>query len=126
MLARSWRSNRERVVPFPDFSSEVCKVTYTANAIEPVKASLRKLLQYRGSSPNDASVITPLSSALTRFGVEAGAVHRAPEFRTRTAQYGLPSPHLGPCPSTVSAAGAGGKPRPRPEPRVDASLPPRH
>lgn len=67
MVGQSWRANWERVVPFLDFPPEVRKVIYTTNAIESLNASLRKLLQYRGSFPNDESVIKLLYLALTRF-----------------------------------------------------------
>ena len=67
MVGSSWRSNWERVVPFLDFPPEVRKVIYTTNAIESLNASLRKLLQYRGSFPNDESVTKLLYLALTRY-----------------------------------------------------------
>jgi putative transposase len=51
MIAASWRSNWERVVPFLDFPPDVRKVIYTTNAIESLNSSLRKLLHYAATFP---------------------------------------------------------------------------
>lgn len=67
MIASSWESNWERVVPFLDFPEEVRKVIYTTNAIEAVNSSMRKLLQYRGHFPSDEAVTKILYLALGRF-----------------------------------------------------------
>jgi putative transposase len=53
MIAASWRTNWERVVPFLDFPPEVRRIIYTTNAIESLHSSLRKLVYYRGHFPSD-------------------------------------------------------------------------
>ena len=53
MIASSWRTNWERVVPFLDFPPDVRRVIYTTNAIESLNSTLRKLLQYRRHFPTD-------------------------------------------------------------------------
>ena len=67
MIAASWRSNWERVVPFLDFPPDVRRVIYTTNAIESLNSSLRKLLHYRGHFPTDESVFKLLYLALTNL-----------------------------------------------------------
>lgn len=67
MIAGSWRTNWERVVPFLDFPPAVRKIIYTTNSIEALNSSLRKLLQYRGHFPNDEAVFKILYLALGRF-----------------------------------------------------------
>jgi putative transposase len=67
MIATSWRTNWERVVPFLDFPPDVRKVIYTTNAIESLNSTLRKLLQYRGHFPTDESVYKLLYLALSKF-----------------------------------------------------------
>jgi putative transposase len=67
MIASSWRSNWERVVPFLDFPPDLRKVIYTTNAIESLNSSLRKLLHYRGHFPTDEAVFKLLYLALTNI-----------------------------------------------------------
>jgi len=56
-IAKSWRANWVRVVPFLAFPAEIRKVIYTTNAIESVNASLRKATRNRKSFPNDEAAI---------------------------------------------------------------------
>lgn len=67
MIASSWRSNWERVVPFLDFPPDVRRVIYTTNAIESLNSTLRKLLQYRGHFPTDEAVFKLLYLALSKM-----------------------------------------------------------
>jgi putative transposase len=67
MIAESWKSNWERVVPFLDFPADVRRVIYTTNAIESLNSSLRKLLHYRGSFPTDEAVFKLLYLALANI-----------------------------------------------------------
>jgi putative transposase len=67
MIASSWRSNWERVVPFLDFPPDVRRVIYTTNAIESLNSTLRKLLQYRGHFPTDEAVYKLLYLALSKM-----------------------------------------------------------
>ena len=67
MIASSWRSNWERVVPFLDFPPDVRRVVYTTNAIESLNSTLRKLLQYRGHFPTDEAVFKVLYLALSKM-----------------------------------------------------------
>ena len=56
-IAKSWRNNWERVIPFFAFPPEIRKIIYTTNAIESVNMSLRKVTKNRGSFPNDDAVM---------------------------------------------------------------------
>ncbi len=59
-IAKSWRSNWARVIPFFAHPPEIRKVIYT-NAIESLNMSLRKVTKARGSFPNDEAVEYPRS-----------------------------------------------------------------
>jgi len=56
MIAKSWRSNWTRVIPFFAHPPEIRKIIYTTNAIESLNMSLRKVTKARGSFPNDEAV----------------------------------------------------------------------
>jgi putative transposase len=56
-MAKSWRSNWARVIPFFAYAPEIRKAVYTTNAIESVNFSCRKLIKARGSFPNDEAAI---------------------------------------------------------------------
>ena len=64
MIAKSWRSNWPRVIPFFAHPPEIRKVIYTTNAIESLNMSLRKVTKARGSFPNDEAVSKLLYLAL--------------------------------------------------------------
>jgi len=63
-IARSWRSNWERVVPFFAYPADIRRVIYTTNAIESVNMSLRKIIKNRGSFPSDEAALKLLYLAL--------------------------------------------------------------
>jgi putative transposase len=63
-IAKSWRSNWERVIPLFAHPPEIRKVIYTTNAIESLNMSLRKVTKARGSFPNDEAVFKLLYLAL--------------------------------------------------------------
>ena len=64
MIARSWRANWSRVIPFFAHPAEIRKVIYTTNAIESLNMSLRKVTKTRSSFPNDEAVVKLLYLAL--------------------------------------------------------------
>lgn len=64
MLAKSWRNNWERVIPFFAYPPEIRRVIYTTNAIESLNMSLRKVTKARGSFPHDEAVFKLLYLAL--------------------------------------------------------------
>ena len=64
MIAKSWRTNWTRVIPFFAHPPEIRKVIYTTNAIESLNMSLRKVTKSRGSFPNDEAVSKLLYLAL--------------------------------------------------------------
>jgi len=63
-IAKSWRANWERVIPFFAYPAEIRKVIYTTNAIESLNMSLRKVTKARGSFPTDEAVLKLLYLAL--------------------------------------------------------------
>jgi putative transposase len=65
MIARLWRKNWERVIPFFAFPKDIRKALYTTNAIESINAQLRKVLRNRGHFPTDDAVLKVLYLALT-------------------------------------------------------------
>jgi putative transposase len=64
MIAKSWRSNWARVIPFFAHPPEIRKIIYTTNAIESLNMSLRKVTKARSSFPNDEAVSKLLYLAL--------------------------------------------------------------
>jgi putative transposase len=55
-IAKSWRNNWSRIIPFFDYPPEIRRIIYTTNAIESVNMSLRKVTKSRGSFPHDDAV----------------------------------------------------------------------
>src|SRR5436190_7999269 len=64
MIAKSWRSNWARVIPFFSHPPDIRRVIYTTNTIESLNMSLRKVTKTRGSFPNDEAVSKLLYLAL--------------------------------------------------------------
>jgi putative transposase len=56
-IAKSWRANWPRIIPFFACAPEIRKVIYTTNAIESVNYSLRWLVKIRASFPTDEAAI---------------------------------------------------------------------
>jgi len=65
-IARLWRENWERVIPFFAFPEEVRKVVYTTNAVESLHMSLRRIIKTRGSFPTEEAAFKLLYLALTK------------------------------------------------------------
>lgn len=63
-IAKSWRSNWARVIPFFAHPPEIRKVIYTTNAVESLNMSLRKVTKARSSFPHDEAVLKLLYLAL--------------------------------------------------------------
>ncbi len=64
-IARLWREQWERVIPFFAFPEEVRKVVYTTNAVESLHMSLRKIIKTRGSFPSEEAALKLMYLALT-------------------------------------------------------------
>lgn len=69
-IARLWRDQWERVIPFFAFPEEVRKVVYTTNAVESLHMSLRKIIKTRGSFPTEEAAIKLLYLALTKVAAK--------------------------------------------------------
>jgi putative transposase len=65
-IAKLWRDNWERVIPFFAFPEEVRKVVYTTNAVESLHMSLRKIIKTRGSFPTEEAALKLLYLALSK------------------------------------------------------------
>ena len=63
-VARLWRENWQRVIPFFAFPQEIRKVVYTTNAVESLHMSLRKVIKTRGSFPSEEAALKLLYLAL--------------------------------------------------------------
>jgi putative transposase len=63
-IAKSWRHNWARVIPFFAHPPEIRRVIYTTNVIESLNMSLRKVTKARSSFPNDEAVLKLLYLAL--------------------------------------------------------------
>jgi putative transposase len=66
MIAKSWRANWQRVIPFLAFPREIRKAIYTTNAIESLNFQLRKIIKTRGHFPSDDAAFKLLYLALSR------------------------------------------------------------
>ena len=64
LIAKSWRTNWPRVIPFFAHPPEIRKIIYTTNAIESLNMSLRKVTKPRSSFPNDEAAAKLLYLAL--------------------------------------------------------------
>jgi transposase-like protein len=69
-IARLWREQWERVIPFFALPVEVRKVAYTTNAVESLHMSLRKIIKTRGSFPSEEAAIKLLYLALTKVATK--------------------------------------------------------
>jgi putative transposase len=69
-IARLWREQWERVIPFFVFPDEVRKVVYTTNAVESLHMSLRKIIKTRGSFPSEEAALKLLYMALTKVSAK--------------------------------------------------------
>ena len=63
-IAKSWRANWPRVIPFFAHPPEIRRVIYTTNIIESLNMSLRKVTKARSSFPSDEAVLKLLYLAL--------------------------------------------------------------
>ncbi len=63
-IARSWRTNWDRLCPFFAFPKDIRKAIYTTNAIEVLNRQLRKALKPKGHFPSDDAVFKVLYLAL--------------------------------------------------------------
>ena len=65
-IARLWREQWERIIPFFAFPEPVRKVVYTTNAVESLHMSLRKIIKTRGSFPTEEAALKLLYLALAK------------------------------------------------------------
>jgi putative transposase len=63
-IAKSWRNNWVRIVPFLAFPAEIRSMIYTTNAIESLNSVLRKAVRSKGHFPNDDAALKLLYLAL--------------------------------------------------------------
>ena len=64
MIAKSWKANWARVIPFFAQAPEIRRIIYTTNVIESLNMSLRKVTKTRSSFPNDEALLKLLYLAL--------------------------------------------------------------
>ena len=64
MIAKSWRSNWQHVIPFFAYSQDILTAIYTTNAIESLNNSLRKITKTRNSFPSDEAAFKLLFMGL--------------------------------------------------------------
>lgn len=64
MIAKSWKANWPRVIPFFAQAPEIRRIIYTTNVIESLNMSLRKVTKTRSSFPNDEALLKLLYLAL--------------------------------------------------------------
>ena len=65
-IAKLWREQWERVVPFFSMPAELRKVVYTTNAVEALHRSLRKAIKTRGAFPSEEAAVKLLYMAILK------------------------------------------------------------
>ena len=68
-IGRAWRRAWEHVIPFFAFAPAIRKMIYTANAVEALNRSLRKIIKTRGSFPTDEAAFKLLYLAIKNAGL---------------------------------------------------------
>ena len=63
-IAKSWQTNRARVMTMCGFPDDIRRAVYTTNAIETLNMSLGKVIRMRASFPNDEAAFKLLYLAL--------------------------------------------------------------
>lgn len=63
-IAKSWKSNWQRLSPFFAYPPEIRKIIYTTNAIESLNNTLKKTIKNKASFPNDEAAIKMLYLSL--------------------------------------------------------------
>ncbi|NTW73065.1 MAG: hypothetical protein HGA49_12610 [Eubacteriaceae bacterium] len=56
-ISKLWHRHREHIIPFFDYTAEICKVMYATKAIESLNRLLRKVLKTKGAFPNDELIM---------------------------------------------------------------------
>jgi len=64
MIAKSWKNNWERVIPYFSFPHEIRRMIYTTNAIESLNYTLKKSIKTKGSFPNEEAALKMLYLSL--------------------------------------------------------------
>ena len=65
-IAKLWRDQWERVIPFFSMPAELRKVVYTTNAVEALHRSLRKAIKTRGAFPGEEAAVKLLYMAILK------------------------------------------------------------
>ena len=69
-ISATWRRAWSRLLVFFDYPPEIRKVIYTANAMEYLNFSMRKVLKSRGAFPTDKSILTVLYLGMQRIATK--------------------------------------------------------
>ena len=63
-IAKSWRANWARIIPFFGFPEEIRRAIYTTNTIESLNYSIRRIIKNRSLFPNEEALAKLLYLAL--------------------------------------------------------------
>ena len=63
-IAKSWKANWSRLIPFFAYPQEIRKIIYTTNAIESLNNTLKKTIKNRASFPTDEAALKLLYLSL--------------------------------------------------------------
>jgi putative transposase len=73
-IAKLWKEQWDRVIPFFEFPPDVRRVIYTTNAVESLHRSLRKIIKTRGSFPSEEAAVKLLYLALRNVSAKWDAI----------------------------------------------------
>jgi putative transposase len=100
-MAALWHRHWERVIPFFAFPNEIRRVIYTTNAIESLPMTLRKVIQTRGSFPNEDAARKLLYLALRNVSKKW---HTIQNWKEALNRFAILWPGRLPLPGAESAA----------------------
>ena len=63
-IAKKWRNNGDRIIPFFEYPEDIRSIMYTTNAIGSVNRSIRKGIKAKGSFPHYKAILKLLYLAL--------------------------------------------------------------
>jgi hypothetical protein len=94
-IAKSWRNNWARVIPFFAHPPEIRRVIYTTNAIESLNMSLHKVTKAHGSFPNDEAVMQTALPGAAQYREKVDLAGPRLEGRAQPLCYRLRRPVAG-------------------------------
>jgi transposase-like protein len=89
MIAQTWRTRWEHVIPFMALPAAVRRIAYTTNAIEALNRHVRKAIKTRGHFPDEQAATKLIYLALMRAEIKwKGVMHWTAALRALKIHFG--------------------------------------